>query len=70
MGPSQEDAYLREQIFKICKDEEVETLLILLGDNATRAEILAETGWDVTNYETVRKRMKKWGACLYKEGKL
>jgi len=70
LGPAQEDAYLREQIFKICKDEEVETLLILLGDNATRAEILAETGWDVTNYETVRKRMKKWGASLYKEGKL
>jgi hypothetical protein len=70
LGPSQEDAYLREQIFKICKDEEVETLLILLGDNATRAEILVETRWDVTNYETVMKRMKKWGASLYKEGKL
>jgi DNA-directed RNA polymerase specialized sigma24 family protein len=68
LGPSQDDAYLREQIYRICDDEEVKTLLLLLDDNATRAEILAETGWDVTKYETVRKRMKKWGASLYKEG--
>ncbi|MHC2623877.1 hypothetical protein ACVIW2_005909 [Bradyrhizobium huanghuaihaiense] len=70
LGLTQDDAYLREQIYRICDDEEVKTLLLLLDDNATRAEILAETGWDVTNYETVRKRMKKWGASLYKEGKL
>jgi hypothetical protein len=68
LQPSQDDAYLREQIYGLCDDEEVKTLLLLLDDNATRAEILAETGWDVTNYETVRKRMKKWGASLYKEG--
>jgi hypothetical protein len=68
--PSQDDAYLREQVYRICEDEEVKMLLLLLNDNATRADILAETGWDVTNYETVRKRMKKWGASLYKEGKL
>jgi hypothetical protein len=70
LSPSQDDAYLREQIYEICDDEEIKTLLLLLDDNATRAEILAETGWDITNYETVRKRMKKWGASLYKEGKL
>jgi hypothetical protein len=70
LGPSQDAAFLREQIYRICDDEEVKTLLLLLDDNATRAEILAETGWDVTNYETVRKRMRKWGASLYKEGKL
>jgi hypothetical protein len=70
LGPSQDAAFLREQIYRICDDEEVKTLLLLLDDNATRSGILAETGWDVTNYETVRKRMKKWGASLYKEGKL
>jgi hypothetical protein len=70
LEPSQEDAYLREQIYQICEDDEVKTLLLLLEDNATRADILAETGWDVTKYETVRKRMKKWGASLFKEGKL
>lgn len=70
LGPSQDDAYLREQIYRLCEDEEVKTLLLLLDDNATRAEIITETGWDVTKYETVRKRMKKWGAVLFKEGKL
>lgn len=70
LGPSQDDAYLREQIYGLCEDEEVKALLLLLDDNATRADILAETGWDITNYETVRKRMKKWGVSLVKEGKM
>ena len=70
LGPSQGDAYLREQIYRLCEDDEVRTLLLLLEDDATRADVLAETGWDVTKYETVRKRMKKWGAPLFKEGKI
>lgn len=69
-APSPEDTYLREQIYELCDDDEVRTLLLHLEDNATRADILADTGWDITKYETVRKRMKKWGAPLFKEGKI
>ncbi len=70
LKPSQEDTYLREQVYALCEDDEVRTLLLHLEDNATRADILADTGWDVTKYETVRKRMKKWGIPLFKEGKM
>lgn len=67
---SPEDAYLREQIYGLCEDDEVRTLLLHQEDNASRAEILSELGWNVTRYETVKKRMMKWGARLFKEGKI
>jgi DNA-directed RNA polymerase specialized sigma24 family protein len=70
VGPSPEDAYLREQIYGLCEDDEVRTLLLHQDDGAPRAEILSELGWNVTKYETVKKRMKKWGTRLFKEGKI
>jgi DNA-directed RNA polymerase specialized sigma24 family protein len=69
-GPSPEDTYLREQIYGLCEDDEVRTLLLHQDDGAPRAEILSELGWNVTKYETVKKRMKKWGARLFQEGKI
>jgi hypothetical protein len=48
----------------------VRTLLLHQDDGAPRAEILSDLGWNVTKYETVKKRMKKWGARLFQEGKI
>jgi hypothetical protein len=69
-GSSSEDAFLREQIYGLCEDDEIRTLLVYQDVGLSRAEILSETGWNVTQYETVKKRMKKWGVRLFKEGKI
>jgi DNA-directed RNA polymerase specialized sigma24 family protein len=69
-GSSPEDNYLREQIYGLCEDDEVRTLLIHQSVGTSRAEILCELGWNITKYETVKKRMTKWGARLLKEGKI
>ena len=53
---SQEDGYLREQIFGLCEgDADLRTLLIYLDDGASRADILAELGGTSRNTKPSRK---------------
>ena len=68
---SPEAAMFLSQLYELCAhDPDVQTLLMFQDDNAERADVLRELGWDVTKYETVQKRKKKLVARLFNEGKI
>jgi DNA-directed RNA polymerase specialized sigma24 family protein len=59
-----------QQLYDLCEDEEVQSLLTVQADNATPAEIQAELGWDEKKYKAVQKKKRRLVIRLMLEGKL
>jgi len=67
-GNSPDDAVLEKQLFKqmesfFDEDEEILLLLLYLHDGFSPSEIQHEEGWSETQYNTIRRRMRrKWNS--------
>lgn len=64
-----DDALFIQQIYDLVADDpDLQLLVMCQGQQATRAEIMKELGWDDKKYETVRKRKVRRIAKLMSEG--
>lgn len=67
-GSNPEDVVLEKQLFKqlesfFDEDEEILLLLLYLNEGYSPCEIQQEEGWSETQYNTIRKRMRrKWNS--------
>lgn len=64
-----DDALFVQQVYdRVADDPDLQLLIMCQGQQATRAEIVEELGWDEKKYETVRKRKMRRIAKLMSEG--
>lgn len=67
-GFAQDDSIYTQEAYNFCAtDGEVQTLILLDADGASREEIKLETGWSDKKYEAIRKRKIRMVARMKKK---